>query len=144
MVDIVNINQVSEDAGGTEVASGLDVLTGAGGAVVGIDFTANHVTIASPVDSSAVGVTAYDIFPWRAPVTGGHDFVIGGLNFNPNAATEVFVGGVEVTGQVTVSDTRIRGILPNLTGQANELLDITVVNGGQTSIIPDAFQPLFG
>ncbi len=144
VVDIVNINQVSEDAGGTEVASGLDVLTGAGGAVVGIDFTANHVTIASPVDSSAVGVTAYDIFPWRAPVTGGHDFVIGGLNFNPNAATEVFVGGVEVTGQVTVSDTRIRGILPNLTGQANELLDITVVNGGQTSIIPDAFQPLFG
>ncbi|MEO0644830.1 MAG: DUF4347 domain-containing protein [Cyanobacteria bacterium J06650_10] len=144
VVDIVNLNQVSEAEGGTEVASGLDVLTGAGGAVVGIDFTANHVTIASPVDSSVSGVTAYDIFPWRAPIIGGHDFVIGGLNFDPNATTEVFVGGVEVTGQITVSDTRIRGILPNLTGQPNELLDIVVMNGGQTSIIPDAFQPLIG
>ena len=141
--DIVDLNGVSIDAGGDEVASGLDILLGPGGAVISPDYIKNTVTISTPDDPNVTSATIYDIFPWRSPIAGGGEFVIGGVNFDPGAVTEVYIGDVEVTGQVSVSATRIEGLLPNLSIHNNDgLLDLRVINGGQESIIPDAFLPL--
>ncbi|MGK7896069.1 MAG: DUF4347 domain-containing protein [Xenococcus sp. (in: cyanobacteria)] len=154
--EIIDLNKVANLTGGTpdgkiNVARGLDVITGPGGAILSIDFTRDELTVAVPNDSSVTEPTAYDIYPWRAPVQGGSDFVIGGVNFDTNPGdTRVFIGSqeanaVEIAG-IDVSETRIRGIIPDLTSQPNELLDIFIKDSGGNvvSFIDDAFQPLFG
>ena len=125
------------------ISDGLDILTGPGGAVVGIDFSDNSITVALPNDT-AVGtaVAAYDIFPWRAPAIGGSDFVIGGLNFGTLGNTSVTIGG-QIATLTSVSATRIRGVFPSLSVPVgSDLVDLVVQSGGQTSVITDAFLPL--
>ena len=122
------------------VTDGLDVLTGPGGAIIGVDFTADAIDVAIPNDPSVTGPTAYDIFPWRAPATGGDLFVIGGENFDTSNTT-VTIGG-EVVTLTSVSDHRIAGILPALSSPGGELLDVTVISGGVTSVLTDAYLPL--
>ena len=124
-------------------ATGLDVLTGSGGAVVGIDYTQDQITVATPIDSTATGMTAYDILHWRAPATGGSEFVIGGVNFSGSVADTTVTIGNEVATITSVSEQRITGILPSFTDSGDNLLDITVENNSEISVITDAFQPIF-
>ncbi|MBD2210372.1 PQQ-dependent sugar dehydrogenase [Nostoc linckia FACHB-104] len=131
------------------VADGLSVLTGPRGAILGIDYADNSVSVATVDDLYIVDTTAYDIFPWRAPAAGGNTFVIGGKNFGNLGNTEVSIGG-QVAKLTAVSSQRISGILPNFTNNQfidpnkDGLLDVRVNSNGQTSVITDAFAPLNG
>ena len=124
----------------TGITDGLDVLTGPGGAILGIDLSENSITVAIPDDVTAKEATAYDIFPWRAPAIGGQEFVIGGVGFGDINDTTVLIG--EQPAEITyVSDTRIKGILPEQ-DLNDSLLDISVESAGVVSIISEAFLPL--
>jgi glucose/arabinose dehydrogenase len=123
------------------VSDGLDVLTGPGGAIVGIDFSEDAISVATPNDASVTEVTAYDIFPWRAPAVGGQQFILGGANFGNLSNTQVTVGGVAAT-LTSVSTNRIKGVLPTLNPTGGDLLDIVVTSAGQTSILTDGFLPV--
>lgn len=120
---------------------GLDVVTGPGGAILAIDYNGNKVRAQVPDDAAAIGLTPYDIFPWRAPATGGQRFVIGGQNFGTSlAATSVFIGGVAAT-VTSVSDTRIVGQLPpSPTGGATTGLDVEVRVGLDSRTITAGFR----
>ena len=133
---IVDLNDIN----GSKVAEGLDVVTGMGGAIIGVDIQGNQLTVAVPNDPNATGPTAYDIFPWRAPAIGGSNFIIGGVNFD-TSDTQVFIGTQEVLG-LGVTDNRISGIIPDLTAQSTQLMDVRVVSSGVESIISEAFQTL--
>ena len=159
---IVDLNKVAEDnltGDNNFVANGLDVITGPGGAILGIDFNPDEIHVAIPVDPTVVDPTAYDIFPWRAPAQSGADFIIGGVNFDdlaPGGANptldlddvQVFIGNQEATTDEAIitgiSDKRIQGILPDLSSQPNQLLDLFIKdsNGLLISTINDAFLPL--
>jgi hypothetical protein len=121
--------------------TGLDIVAGPGGALVSVDYQDNYITVSKPIDAAATGVTAYDIFPWRAPAAGGGNFVIGGANFGNLANTTVTIGGQTaiLTG---VSGNRIRGTLPTNAAGASGLLDIVITSNGQTSVIPGGFKYL--
>ncbi|BAY94837.1 MULTISPECIES: malectin domain-containing carbohydrate-binding protein [unclassified Tolypothrix] len=129
------------------VGGGLDILTGPGGALVGINYSDKKITVATPNDAAAIGVTAYDIFPWRAPANndaGKNTFVIGGKNFGTLANTQVIIGGKTAT-ITEVNSERIKGILPSFTNtNPIDLLDVTVSSNGQFSTIADAYLPLYG
>ncbi|MEQ9626250.1 malectin domain-containing carbohydrate-binding protein, partial [Coleofasciculus chthonoplastes] len=122
------------------VPTALDVLHGPGGAILGIDFTDDQITVSLPDDLAAVfNMTAYDIFPWRSPAVGGATFTIGGANFDPDLAnTTVTIGG-QTALLTSVSAKRIQGIIPEQTTPTGDLLDVVVTNDGTTSTIPDAF-----
>jgi hypothetical protein len=86
-------------------------------------------------------MTAFDIFPWRAPATGGGTFVIGGEDFDPTNTT-VTIGG-QIATLTSVGSTRISGIFPTLTPDPLDgFVDLVVQSGGQASIISNAFLPL--
>ncbi|NET35846.1 MAG: hypothetical protein F6K19_28105, partial [Cyanothece sp. SIO1E1] len=131
-------------SGGESVASGLDILTGFAGAIVGVNFSGDNITVATPIDDSVgTAMVAYDILEWRAPASGNGQFVIGGDNFSGLVSdTTVTIGG-EVATVASVSNNRIFGTLPSFTDSGDNLLDIVVQSNGQTSTIADAFQPLF-
>ena len=145
------VNFTSLNEAGTEVVSsqningvadGLDIFTAPRGAVIGVDFFEDKLTVALPDDAS-IGddATALDIFPWRAPATGGNSFVVGGDNFGDLTNTTVTIGG-EVAQVTSVSDGFIRGTLPAFANSSSELLDVVVESAGQTSILDDAFLAL--
>ncbi|MCP3917961.1 MAG: hypothetical protein GY711_20635 [bacterium] len=118
---------------------GLGLLTGPGGAVLSTNFTDNRIEISVPNDVGAVGVTAYDITPWRASAAGGQLFVIGGVNFGNLGNTTVHVDGLPAA-LTSVTAKRIVGTLPpSLTGTASELLDVQVTVGLDSTTIPAAF-----
>lgn len=119
----------------------LDVASGPGGALVGVDYTENQVLVATPDDVSATGMKALDIFPWRGPATGAVSFVIGGTGFSGLGDTHVLIGNAMST-LTSVSSNRIRGILPNTTNPTPVLLDITVNSGVGQSILSNAFRYL--
>ena len=120
----------------------LDVVTGPGGVVIGVDYTDNKLVIARPVDAAAVGLTVYDVFPWRAPAAGGNSFVIGGSGFGDPGNTSVTIGGVPAV-LTTVSGTRIRGTIPGTLSPTPELLDVVVTVGAESRLLPAAFRYLF-
>lgn len=120
---------------------GLDVVYGPGGALIAIDYTFGKVRVQVPQDIAAVGLTPYDITPWRVPAGGGQPFVIGGVGFGTDlAAVSVTIGGTPA--QVdSVSDTRIRGIFPaSASGAATGLLDVVVTVGPDQRVIPGAMR----
>ena len=123
------------------VADGLDIFTAPRGAIVGVDFWDDKVSVALPDDAS-IGdePTAVDIFPWRAPATGGNLFIIGGHNFDDLTNTSVTIGG-EATELSSVSDGLIYGTLPSFTNPG-ELLDVVIESAGQVSVLEDAFLAL--
>ena len=130
--------------GGEGLTQGLDVVTGFGGSIIGINYFGD-VTAAIPVTDNVTTATAYEIDEWRAPASGGGTFTIGGVNFSELADTTVTIGN-EVATIESVSDKRIFGTLPafDINEYANQgLLDITVNSGGEVSTITDAFLPLF-
>ena len=133
------VNQETLDA----QSKALDILTGPGGAIVGINLGGSKINVSTPDDVTVNGATAYDIFPWRAPATGGNLFIIGGDEFGDLNNTEVTIGD-EIATLTEVSDNRIMGILPSFDRVSGDLLDISVTSEGQTSLIADAFLPLTG
>ncbi|MEL6493789.1 MAG: carbohydrate-binding protein [Cyanobacteria bacterium J06623_7] len=140
-------NSELETSGGSgiPVGQGVDILTGFSGSILSVDFFGSQLRVATPVDDDITTATAYEIDEWRAPASGGGSFTIGGTNFSNLNDTSVTIGN-ETAEIIRVSDKRIFGTLPafNAAEYANEgLLDITVTSGGETSIITDAFQPLF-
>ncbi len=121
---------------------GLDVFTAPRGAIVGVDYINNSVTVALPDDASIGNVpTALDIFPWRAPATGGNLFIIGGDNFGDLSNTSVTIGG-EIAQISSVSDGLIRGFFPAFNNPSSDLLDVVVESAGQISVLDDAFLAL--
>ncbi len=119
----------------------LDVTAGPAGVLVGADFTGGKLVLATPNDAAATGLTVYDIFPWRAPISGGHAFVIGGSGFGTLANTTVTIDGVAAS-LTSVSATRIRGLIPpRLTVQAGPV-GVVVTVGSESRLLPAAFRYL--
>ncbi|KYC35510.1 hypothetical protein WA1_06700 [Scytonema hofmannii PCC 7110] len=138
-----NGRQVQKVDSLTGVTDGLDIEVGPGGVIFGMDFAEDAITVATPNDSSIVGMKAFDIDRWRAAATGGGQFIIGGVNFGSLADTTVKIGGQNAT-LTSVSGKRIMGTLPSFSNPSNDLLDIEVYSNGQQSMIPDAFLALSG
>jgi glucose/arabinose dehydrogenase len=150
----VNVSPLKVEPGSDQnVAGGLDILTGFGGAIVSIDHSDKSVYVSTPVVDQITAMVAYEISDWRAPATGGGQFTIGGLNFSGSIAdTTVTIGGKNAT-ITDVSEKRIKGTFPAfelsepIFGSAeyteDKLLDITVNSNNEIAIIDDAFQPLF-
>jgi glucose/arabinose dehydrogenase len=117
---------------------GLDVIAGPGGVIVGIDHSHNQIKVDKPVDAVASGLVVYDIFPWRAPASGGHRFVIGGSGFGDLGNTTVSIAGSSAT-LTSVSPTRIVGIVPLQPSPSTELVTVEVSVGSNSTALPDAF-----
>jgi hypothetical protein len=100
------------------------------------------VNVLRPVDPSAVGVTAFDIFPWRGPRTGGTPFVIGGIDFGDLSDTSVTIGGVQAV-LTEVSGQRIKGVVPAFPWANTSLYDVMVTSGRETSTMANAFRYLY-
>ncbi|MCB0358528.1 MAG: IPT/TIG domain-containing protein, partial [Bdellovibrionales bacterium] len=129
---------LSPVAGGT---SGLDVLAGPGGVLVGIDHSGNKITVSKPVDPTITSMKALDIFPWRAPAAGGAQFVIGGKFFGTVGDTTVLFGTTAAT-ILSVTPERIVGIIPSEANPTAALIDIHVSSGGQQDMLDRAFRYL--
>ncbi len=138
-----NGRQVQKVDSLTGVTDGLDIEVGPGGVIFGMDFAEDAITVATPNDSSIVGMKAFDIDRWRASAIGGGQFIIGGVNFGNLGDTTVTIGGQAAT-LTSVSSKRIIGTLPSFSNPSNDLLDIEVYSKGQQSVIPDAFLALSG
>ena len=126
--------------GGGQIADGLDIVTGPGGVIFGIDRNQDRITIAQPVVNDVVASTAYDIFPFRAPSSGGNQFVIGGTNFVNIDDTTVMIGGVEAE-LISVESNRIVGVFPAVP-VSSRLLDVTVISGEEVSVLEESFRSL--
>ena len=144
---------ISEDNRNEYNDKGLDVLTGPGGAIIGLNESDSRVAVIVPDDELITNMVAYDISDWRAPAKGGGQFTIGGIGFSGKAAnTTVSIGGKAAT-ITSVTEKRIVGLFPSFGATdpiissaeytEDNLLDITVASGGEVSTIADAYQPLF-
>ncbi|MEZ6017362.1 MAG: Calx-beta domain-containing protein [Planctomycetota bacterium] len=121
--------------------SGLDVVTGPGGAIVSIDYGGDQLRVQVPDDIAAVGLVPYDVFPARALRTGGVPFVIGGLGFGTLATTSVTFNGVPAV-LSSVSSKRIRGVVPAQAAGVIGSVDVAVTVSSNTVVIPAGFQYL--
>ena len=107
------------------MTTGLGMVTGPGGSVVAMDYTAGLLRILEPDDASAVGVTVHDIHPWRTTEAGGGMFVIGGEGFIAGQ-TSVTINGLAAA-LTSVTPRRIRGTFPALpANQIGDLYDVQV------------------
>ncbi len=124
----------------------LDVVVGPGGAILGIDYTDNAITVSLP-NLNTTNTEAYDIFPWRAPSQGGGKFVISGQNFGNLANTTVKIGmGTQTVQAVltSVSSKRIEGFIPAQGSAPTGMIDVVVTSNGVTSTLSNAFRYLMG
>jgi N-acetylneuraminic acid mutarotase len=119
----------------------LNLRAGPGGAIVGMHLQGTDINVLLPSDPTALGVTAYDVFPWRAPSPGGTPFVIGGRGFTDIAETQVTFGGVPaVLSSVTAG--RIRGLIPAHPSAGTVLHDVVITSGQERSTLTAAFRYL--
>jgi N-acetylneuraminic acid mutarotase len=133
--DGLSVTQVESIPG---IPTALDVVSGPGGAIVGIDYSHDAIKVSQPT-GLASGVQAFDIFPWRARSDGGAQFVIGGTGFGTVGNTSVTIGGQAAT-ILSVSPTRIKGVVPPKSAPTADLLDVVVQSNGSTAVISDAFR----
>jgi hypothetical protein len=126
----------------TTSLNGLDILTGPGGVLIGVDHSEDVLKIARPNAVPPSGISVFDIFPWRAPASGGTPFVIGGNGFGTLANTSVIVGGIPAM-LTSVSSTRIKGTIPQNLNPTAELLDVIVNSAGQQKALSKSFRYLF-
>jgi N-acetylneuraminic acid mutarotase/glucose/arabinose dehydrogenase len=120
----------------------LDVVTGPGGVILGIDHSGDEIVILRPQDTSlGVNMKALDVFPWRAPAAGSTPFVIGGVNFGTLGDTTVTFNGVNAT-LTSVSATRIRGTIPAAVNPTATLVDVVINSDSQVSTLDNAFRYL--
>lgn len=122
-------------------SSALNLATGPGGAIVAIDYQSGVIVPYLPQDIGAIGLTAYDIYPWRAPAGGGGTFVIGGSGFGTLGDTTVTIAG-NTASLTSVSPNRIVGTIPGNGGPSADLEDVVVTVGAGSSVIRKAFQYL--
>lgn len=135
------IQRIELDAAGRTVTSvsslatlaGLALVQGPGGAVLSLDYTSSRLRILVPDDISVSGLTVYDIFPWRAPASGGAPFVIGGEGFGDLSDTTVTIGGLPAA-LTRVSSNRIEGIVP-VNASPTTTLESVVVTVDVTSFV---------
>ena len=120
----------------------LDIVTGPGGVIFGIDYSDNKLIIAKPVDVGVTGLTVYDIHPWRAPAAGGSEFIVGGEGFGTMGDTQVTIAGIATT-LTSVSSTRIKGIVPENLNPTTALQDVVVTVGAAAITLDQAFRYLF-
>ncbi|MGQ0553950.1 MAG: IPT/TIG domain-containing protein [Planctomycetota bacterium] len=124
------------------VTGALDLVQGPGGALVAIDQFHSELEVLAPVNSSGGSAMAVlDLFPWRAPMSGGVPFVLGGRGFGTLLDTAVFFDGQQAA-LTAVSPQRIEGLLPALLVPDDALVDVLVVSAGQANSLPKAFRPL--
>ncbi|GJM20401.1 MAG: hypothetical protein DHS20C15_03160 [Planctomycetota bacterium] len=140
--DVVNSMQLIPPEEPVQGLDAIDVRAGPGGAILGVDYTHDDVNVMVPDDVAAVGLTAYDIFPWRGVATGGTPFVIGGENFGSLMDTSVTIGGLPAT-LTSVSSRRIHGTTPVQASPTTDLLDVVVTVGPEQATISEAFRYLF-
>ncbi|TFH24878.1 MAG: hypothetical protein E4H03_02410, partial [Myxococcales bacterium] len=142
--------RVKLSSDGTQVVSatnlnvqlaGLDVTAGTGGVLIGADFSAGKLVLAKPNDGGTGGVAVYDVFPWRAPITGTHKFEIGGAGFGNMANTTVTFDGIQAT-LTDVSSKRIRGFVPARGSAPSKLVDVVVTVGATSRLLSAAFRYL--
>jgi glucose/arabinose dehydrogenase len=123
--------------------SALGCLTVPGGAIVALDFEHNEVEVFEADDLTALEIVIHDVFPWRAPASGGTPFVIAGRGFGTLATTEVWIGG-QTAALTSVSWSRIRGIVPPRASPTTAMLDIVVTVGAESDTLTQAFRYLLG
>ncbi len=124
-------------------APALGLVTAPGGAMVAIDYTKNRLRIIEPFDAAAQPLQVYDIFPWRAPATGGARFELGGVGFGSLADTTVTIGGRPA--QLTrVDATRIVGLVPEALSFDDRMLDVVVTVGTASDTYAQGFRYLPG
>ncbi len=121
----------------------LDVVTLPDGAFASIDYVMNRVVVSKPNDLAAVGLVVHDIFPWRAPATGGAPFVLSGVGFGDLGDTSVTIGGLPAT-LTAVRPNRIEGIVPAQPTPTQALEDVQVTVGGNSADLTGAFRYLIG
>ena len=121
----------------------LSLRAGPGGVLVTIDYSGGRVRVLQPDDLAAVGLVVHDIFPWRAPASGGYPFTISGVGFGNLMNTSVTIGGTTAT-LASVGPNRIRGTIPQELAPTTELLDIVVTVGFQPASLSAAFRYLPG
>jgi len=121
----------------------LDVQVGPGGAILAVDYLGSQVKVFAPDDQSLQGLTVLDVFPWRAPATGGAAFVLGGSAFGDLLETTVTIGGIEAV-LTSVSPTRIEGIVPAHPDPPVGLQDIVVtLDDGQNPPVVSTLSTAF-
>ncbi len=115
---------------------------GPGGVLLGIDYQGNKITIAEPNDPSGANFVVYDIYPWRAPATGGHPFVVSGSNFGTVLGNvNLTIGGVNAP-LTSVSNTRIFGTIPAHATAPATTVDVIVTVNSQTRPLTQSFRYL--
>ncbi len=134
-----SVESFSERVWGTQ--RGLDVVCGPGGAIVVVDYSGGQVNVSLPEDKNVSTMTAYDVFPWRAPASGGFQFVIGGKGFGTLSDTTVRFGALKAE-LTSVTPRRIKGVIPTCATPNAGFLPLQVQSAGATSVIPYAFRYL--
>ena len=113
----------------------LDIVSGPGGALVGVDYSGGRLRVAIP-EGIPDAFDVFDIHPWRASRSGGHRFVIGGSGFT--SGVHVSIDGVACVID-SVSTTRIYGRVPANASAGPSPVDVIVDNGAETLAFPAAF-----
>ncbi len=123
---------------------GLDALQGPGGVILSVDYSGDKLLIAEPTDAAINGLTAYDIFPWRALADGTVPFVIGGENFGSLSDMVVTIGG-QTAVLTSVTSKRLHGFIPSHPMPSADLLDVVVQNTStaETEMLLDSFRYVF-
>ena len=122
---------------------GLGCVTSPGGAIVSLDYESSQVEILEADDLTPLELVVHDIFPWRAPATGGAPFVISGRGFGTLSTTMVTIGGIPAT-LSEVSWGRIRGSVPAHASPTPTPLDVVVTVGENQDTLSQAFRYLLG
>ena len=135
------VESVTKKVPGTN--HGLDVVCGPGGAILVVDYSLGQLNVALPQDKASAGMAAYDIFPWRAPASGGFSFVIGGQGFGSMNDTTVKFGALQAV-LTSVGPRRIKGVVPSSPSPSSAFLPVQVQSGGSVSVISEAFRYLIG
>lgn len=122
---------------------GLGCVVGPGGALVSLDFQGDEIEVLEADDLTALEMVVHDIFPWRAPASGGTPFVISGRGLGTFGTTAVTIGGLPAT-LTDVSWGRIRGLVPVQPDPTTNLLDVVVSVSGNQDVLTQAFRYLLG
>lgn len=122
---------------------GLGCLVGPNGALISFVFEESKVKVLVPDDLSDLELVINDVFPWRAPATGGTPFVLRGRGFGTLANTSVTIGGVPATLTAVTWD-RVDGLTPVVGSPTTALQDIAVTVGSDSDTLPQAFRFLLG
>jgi N-acetylneuraminic acid mutarotase len=122
---------------------GVSCVVGPGGAIISFDYLNSQIEVLEPEDVTPVDFIVHDIYPWRAPASGGTPFTISGRGFGTLASTSVLIGGRPAT-LTSVSWSRIKGLIPAEASPTTALVDVTVSVGAQSDTLPQAFRFLLG